>query len=130
MDQKPVNTLGYKIAIGVLLAIIAVMTWMLLNQRKEVITLVKNNDSQEIALQSELDSLIAEHERVKISYGELSNSLAERDSVIKLKAREIKQLLGAKTELAVVKRKLAQLQIITQGYEQQIDSLFTVNRKL
>jgi len=32
--------------------------------------------------------------------------------------------------LAVVKRKLAQLQEITQVYERQIDSLFTVNREL
>ena len=42
---------------------------------------------------------------------------------------EIKHLLGSKAELAVVKRKLAQLQQITQVYEQQIDSLFTVNRE-
>jgi hypothetical protein len=77
-----------------------------------------------------LDSLLAEHERVKVSYGELSNSLSERDSLINVKAQEIKKLLGSKAELAVVKRKLAQLQQITQVYEQQIDSLFTVNRKL
>lgn len=130
MDEKPVNTLGYKIAIGILLAIIAVMGWLLINQKKQVTTLVKNNDSQQLELQSELDSLLAEHERVKVTYGELSNSLSERDSIINIKAQEIKKLLSAKTELAVVKRKLAQLQMITQGYEHQIDSLFTVNRKL
>ena len=39
MDQKPVNTLAYKITIGVLLAIIAVMAWMLINQKKEIVTL-------------------------------------------------------------------------------------------
>jgi len=130
MDERPVNTLGYKIAIGVLLAIIAVMAWMLINQKKEVTVLTRNNDSQQLELQSELDSLLAEHERVKVSYGELSNTLSERDSIIKIKAQEIKQLLGTKSELAVVKKKLAQLQMITQTYEHQIDSLFTVNRKL
>lgn len=130
MDERPVNTLGYKIAIGVLLAIIAVLVWMLISQKKEVTVLTRNNDSQQLELQGELDSLLAEHERVKVSYGELSNSLSERDSIIKIKAQEIKQLLGAKSELAVVKRKLAQLQLITQGYERQVDSLFTVNRKL
>jgi len=130
MDEKPVNTLGYKIAIGVLLAIIAVMAWMLIDQKKDVTTLSKNNDSQQLMLQSELDSLLAEHERVKVSYGELSNSLSERDSIINIKAQEIKNLLGSKAELAVVKRKLAQLQQITEVYEHQIDSLFTVNRKL
>lgn len=130
MDEKPVNTLGYKIAIGVLLAVIAVMAWMLINQTKEVTILTKNSDSQQLMLQSELDSLLAEHERVKVSYGELSNSLSERDSIINIKAQEIKKLLGSKAELAVVKQKLAQLQQITEVYEHQIDSLFTVNRKL
>lgn len=130
MDKKPVNTLAYKVTIGVLLAVIAVLAWMLINQKKEVLTQAKNSDSLQIELQAQLDSLLAEHERVKDSYGELSNALSERDSLINAKALEIKQLLGSKAELAVVKRKLAQLQEITQIYEHQIDSLFTVNREL
>lgn len=130
MDAKPVNTLAYKISIGVLLAIIAVLAWMLVNQKKESITREKESGSVQLELQGQLDSLLAEHERVKVSYGELSNSLTERDSVINVKAMEIKKLLGSKAELSVVKSKLAQLQQITQVYEQQIDSLFTVNRKL
>ncbi|MDO9254262.1 MAG: hypothetical protein Q7U54_02030 [Bacteroidales bacterium] len=130
MDTKPINTLAYKISIGVLLAIIAVMAWMLVNQKKEIIVREKDSDNVQIDLQGQLDSLLAEHERVKVSYGELSNSLSERDSIINVKANEIKKLLGSKAELAVVKRKLAQLQQITQVYETQIDSLFTVNRKL
>jgi|APDOM4702015159_1054818.scaffolds.fasta_scaffold28240_2 hypothetical protein len=130
MDQKPVNTLAYKITIGALIAVIAVLAWLLINQKKEVITVTKNSDMQQTDLQGQLDSLLAEHERVKVTYGELSNSLSERDSIINVKAREIKQLLGSKAELAVVKRKLAQLQEITQIYEHKIDSLFTVNREL
>jgi len=130
MDTKPVNTLAYKISIGVLLAIIAVMAWMLVNQKKEIVIREKDSGTIQMDLQGELDSLLAEHERVKVSYGELSNSLSERDSIINVKAQEIKKLLGSKAELSVVKRKLAQLQQITQVYEQQIDSLFTVNRKL
>jgi len=130
MEPKPANTLGYKISIGVLLAVIAVMAWMLVNQKKEIVIQEKDSDNVKTELKGQLDSLLAEHERVKVSYGELSNSLSERDSIINVKANEIKQLLGSKTELAVVKRKLAQLQQITQVYEHQIDSLFTVNRKL
>lgn len=130
MDKKPANTLAYKISIGILLAIIAVMAWMLMNQKKEIVLQEKDSGNVQMELQSQLDSLLAEHERVKVSYGELSNSLSERDSIINAKAREIKQLLSNKSELAVVKRKLAQLQQITQVYEQQVDSLFTVNRKL
>lgn len=130
MDAKPVNTLAYKISIGILLAIIAVMAWMLINQKQEIVIKEKDSGSMQNELQSQLDSLLAEHERVKVSYGELSISLSARDSIINVKAKEIKKLLGSKAELAVVKRKLAQLQQITQVYEQQIDSLFTVNRKL
>jgi hypothetical protein len=130
MDAKPVNTLAYKISIGILLAIIAVLTWMLINQKKEIVIQEKDSVGMQMELQNQLDSLLAEHERVKVSYGELSNSLSERDSLINVKALEIKKLLGSKAELAVVKHKLAQLQQITQVYEQQIDSLFTVNRKL
>lgn len=130
MDAKPVNTLAYKISIGILLAIIAVLVWMLVNQKKESIIREKDSGSVQLELQGQLDSLLAEHERVKVSYGEISNSLTERDSIINVKAMEIKRLLGSKAELSVVKSKLAQLQQITQVYEQQIDSLFTVNRKL
>jgi len=130
MEPKPANTLAYKVTIGILLAIIAVMAWMLLNQKKEIIIHEKDSEVVTTELKDQLDSLLAEHERVKVSYGELSDSLTERDSIINAKAMEIKQLLGSKAELAVVKRKLAQLQEITQVYKQQIDSLFTVNRAL
>ena len=130
MDPKPVNTLPYKISIGVLLAIIAVLAWMLVNQKKEIVIQEKVTDSVKVELQGQLDSLLAEHERVKVSYGELTNSLSERDSIINVRAMEIKKLLGSKAELAVVKQKLAQLQKITQVYEQKIDSLYTVNKSL
>lgn len=130
MDPKPVNTLGYKITIGLLLAIIAVLAWMLLNQKEEVVTLEKTTVTEQTELQGQLDSLLAEHERVKVSYGELSNTLSQKDSIINVKAMEIKKLLGSKAELAVVKKKLAQLQEITQVYERKIDSLFSVNKTL
>ena len=130
MESKPVNTLAYKISIGILLAVIAVMTWMLINQKSVIVTQEKSSENVKSELRAQLDSLLAEHNRVKVSYGELSNSLKERDSIINAKATEIKKLLGTKSELAIVKRKLAQLQQITHVYEQKIDSLFTVNREL
>lgn len=130
MESKPANTLPYKITIGILLAIIAVMAFMLFNQKKEIIVHEKDSEAVNTELNGQLDSLLAEHERVKVSYGQLSDSLSDRDSIINARALEIKQLLGSKAELAVVKQKLAQLQQITQVYKQQIDSLFTVNRAL
>jgi len=130
MESKPANTLPYKITIGILLAIIAVMAFMLFNQKKEIIVHEKDSEALNTELKGQLDSLLAEHERVKVSYGQLSDSLSDRDSIINARAMEIKQLLGSKAELVVVKQKLAQLQQITQVYKQQIDSLFTVNRAL
>jgi hypothetical protein len=129
MEEKPRNT-GLKITIGILIAAIALMAWLLYNQKQAVITQEKNSDSLQIELQSQLDSLLSEHERVKMAYGDLTTSLSERDSIIKTKALEIRRLLGTKAELAEVKQKLAQLEEITRIYEHQIDSLFLVNRKL
>ena len=92
------------------------MAFMLLNQKKEIIIHEKDTAAVTTELKDQLDSLLAEHERVKVAYGELSNSLTDRDSIINARAMEIKQLLGSKAELAVVKQKLAQLQQITQVY--------------
>jgi hypothetical protein len=131
MDETPKNnTLGYKIAIGVLLGIIVVLAYLLINQKKEVITITQTASVEHENMQLQLDSLLAEHERVKASYGTLSDSLTEKDSIINATAKEIKKLLGVKSELSVVKKKLLLLQAITQGYEHQIDSLYTVNRQL
>jgi hypothetical protein len=130
MENQPSNTLGYKVAIGILLLVIAIMAWMLINNRTTVVTLVKEKDMQRIELQSELDSLLTEHERVKSSYGKLSDSLSQKDSLIMANAAEIKQLLGTQYEYYKVKKKLELLRKISQGYVHQIDSLFTVNAEL
>jgi hypothetical protein len=130
MENQPVNTIGYKVTIGILLAIIAVMVWMLLNNRTTVVTLVKEKDLQRTELQSELDSLLNEHARVKSSYGKLSDSLSQKDSLIMANAAEIKKLLGTQYEYYKVKKKLELLRKISQGYVHQIDSLFTVNAAL
>lgn len=130
MDERPVNTLGYKITIGILVAIIAVLAYLLMNQKKDVVTTTETANAEKQVLQQQLDSLLMEHEKVKTAYGALSDSLLEKDSVISARATEIKKLLGVNSELSVVKRKLLQLQAITQGYERQIDSLYSVNRQL
>jgi hypothetical protein len=130
MDEKPTNTLVYKVTIGILIAVIAILAYLLMNQKKEVVLLTKETDTQKVELQTELDSLLAEHDRVKAAYGNLSDSLTEKDSIIREKANEIKKLLGVRSELSTVKKKLLQLQQITQGYERHIDSLYLVNREL
>jgi hypothetical protein len=130
MSETPSNNLGYKVTIGVMGAIILVLAFLLFNQRKQANTVTQASNEQKFELQSELDSLVAEHQRVKESYGNLSDSLTDKDSIINAKTIEIKKLLGTKYELAQVKQKLEQLRHVTRGYEKQIDSLYTVNREL
>lgn len=130
MDPKPVNTTPYKIIIGILIIALAVMAWMLVNQKKEIVTIREQTGIQQNELQSELDSLLAEHERVKIAYDTLTKAMKDKDSIINARAGEIKKLISSKTELAVVRQKLEQLRLITQNYERQIDSLYVVNRQL
>jgi len=130
MENQPVSTVGYKVTIGILLAVIVVLAWMLMSNRTTVVTLVKEKDLQRTELQSELDSLLSEHARVKSSYGKLSDSLTQKDSIIMANAAEIKKLLGTQYEYYKVKKKLELLRKISQGYVHQIDSLFTVNAAL
>lgn len=130
MSETTSGTRGYKITIGVMGAIIIVLAALLIGQRSKINAVTQAGDEQKIALQTELDTLVAAHERVKASYGSLSESLTEKDSIINAKTLEIKKLLGTKYELTQVKRKLEQLRLVTRGYERQIDSLYTVNREL
>jgi hypothetical protein len=65
-----------------------------------------------------------------MEYGQLSDSLMVKDSVIQANAMEIKRLLDTEWEYYKVKKKLGQLQLIAQGYVRQMDSLYRVNTEL
>ena len=80
--------------------------------------------------QAEVDSLMKVHNELKESYGELSQELAEKDSIIQADAVEIKNLLDSQWDYNRIKKKLASLQTISQKYVRQMDSLYTVNREL
>ncbi len=80
--------------------------------------------------QAEVDSLMKVHNELKENYGELSLELAEKDSIIQADAVEIKKLLDSQWDYYRVKKKLAELQEISQRYVRQMDSLYTVNREL
>jgi hypothetical protein len=67
---------------------------------------------------------------LKESYGELSQELAEKDSIIQADAVEIKKLLDSQWDYYRIKKKLASLQEISQKYVRQMDSLYTVNQEL
>jgi len=102
----------------------------LLDTRSDIETITTESLNIKQSLQSELDSVVAEHELIKTEYGELADSLTVRDSVILANAKEIQRLLDTEWEYYKVKKKLALLRKITQGYVHQVDSLFTVNQEL
>lgn len=81
-------------------------------------------------LEGELETLMVEHDRIKTEYGELSDSLSIKDSLIVANAKEIKDLLNYKWEFYKVKKKLDKLRVVARTYVSQMDSLYTVNTEL
>jgi hypothetical protein len=119
------------IAIIVILAILLIGALIVLFQtRSNLKGMVAEKEQQRVELRQELDSLLGEHNKVKSEFGQLSDSLLVKDSVIQANAVEIKKLLDTEWEYYKVKKKLAQLQVIAQTYVREIDSLYTVNASL
>ncbi|MCK9450806.1 MAG: hypothetical protein M0Q90_03885 [Bacteroidales bacterium] len=111
------------------LIIIGLSIW-LISTKSNLRVLQEEKEQQKIGLQHELDSLILSHNETKRAYGDLADSLTAKDSLIQANAIEIKQLLNTKWEYYKIKKKLERLQVISQGYVRQMDSLYTVNREL
>jgi len=133
MVQKPANTTGYKITIGIMAVIIAILLWMLLftNEKVKVVTTEKDNVEQErTQLEGELDSLMFEYEQAQNDYGELTDSMSTKDSIIQANATEIKHLLAKTHDYRKIKRQLRILRGIQQSYVDQLDSLYTANHDL
>lgn len=109
---------------------VAYLLWKLQDVRIVEKTKFIQTSNEKAELQRQLDSLVAEHNKIKSQYGELSGQLREKDSLIQANAKEIQGLLSNTYELSKVKKKLDQLRNITQGYVSQIDSLYRVNSAL
>jgi hypothetical protein len=127
------NDKTYKIIIAVMALIIIVLCWQLIVTKTKVNTFTvekENAMNKNVRLQSELDSLLKEHENIKKEYSNLSGQLSSKDSLILAKADEIQKLIASQADYYRIKKKLEYLRGITQGYVAQIDSLFTVNKVL
>lgn len=118
------------ILIVILVAALALLAWLYLSTRSRLGGLLEEKEMQRVEQQRELDSLIAEHNNIKLEYGSFSDSLAAKDSIIQANAIEIRKLLDTQYEFYKVKKKLDRLRTISQGYIKQIDSLYTVNQEL
>ncbi len=113
------------LAIGLIVALVSRSS---LKSDKEALEAEK--EMQRLDFQAEVDSLMKVHNALKESYGELSQELAEKDSIIQADAIEIKKLLDSQWDYNRIKKKVTQLQEISQRYVRQMDSLYTVNREL
>lgn len=118
------------ILIVILIAALALLAWLYLSTRSRLGSLLEEKEMQRTEQQRELDSLITEHNKIKIEYAAFSDSLSAKDSIIQANALEIRKLLDTQYEFYKVKKKLDRLRVISQGYLKQIDSLYTVNREL
>ena len=120
----------YKIIIGVLAVVLLILFIWFITQRTQLTKLVNEKEKEKTELQKELDSVIQEHNKTKAAYGQLADSLKVKDSLIQANAIEIRKLLDSQWEFNKIRKKLARLQTIAQGYVRQMDSLYTVNRDL
>ena len=130
MEERNTAARKYKIYLSVLALLLLVLLFWLFIQRSQLMKLIKEKEAEKVELQQNLDSLMTEHNNIKVSYGALSDSLKAKDSLIQKNALEIKRLLDTEWEYNKIRKKLEMLQKVAQGYVTQMDSLYTVNREL
>ena len=130
MEEQSSPNRKYTIYLSILAILLLVLLFWLFIQRSQMMKLIKEKETEKIELQHNLDSLMTEHNNIKISYGALSDSLKAKDSLIQVNALEIKKLLASQWDYNTIHKKLERLQKVAQGYVHQMDSLYTVNREL
>jgi len=130
MEEKTSDSRKWKIFVSILALIILALLFWLFIQRSQLLKLVEAREVEKVELQKELDSLMTEHNTIKEIYGTLSDSLSAKDSIIQANAVEIRKLLDTQYEYYKIRKKMAMLQKVAQGYVHQMDSLYTVNREL
>ncbi len=128
--QKKSRPIVYIILLVVLAILLAIAAWFYFDKSKEVSKLQAEKEQIRTDLQLELDELMVQHNQIKRDYGNLSDTLATRDSVIQANAEEIENLLNYKWEYYLIKKKLDRLRVTVQKYVRQMDSLYTVNQEL
>ncbi len=130
VTEKSSNTTWYKLIIIVEAVVIAVLLWLLFTSKQLVTEAVEQKEDLRVELKTELDSLLKEHDLIKLEYGDLTMQMTTKDSLIFAQSEEIKKLIAKNADYGKVKKKLDYLRSITQSYVDQIDSLFTVNAQL
>lgn len=123
----------YKIATYSLSVACLILIGIIVFSSLKVQTIVVEKDKAQLLsteLQSELDSLVINHERIKQEYGAVASKLTEKDSIIQANAEEIRKLIARQADYNKIKRKLELLRNISQEYVLRIDSISRVNQEL
>jgi len=92
--------------------------------------LVQEKEQVELSLTHELEDLMAEHNLIKEQYGNLVDSLSEKDSIIMANAEEIQKLIAQQADYNRIKKQLKRLQNIAQEYVTELDRLYAENTQL
>jgi hypothetical protein len=117
------------LAVLFLLGIVGLIFWII-PMRKEYEEMIAEKEIQKQEIKQNLDDMISRRDSIKVLYGELSDSLLVKDSIIEQNAKEIRKLLNYKWEYRKVNKKLAKLRVITQDYVSRMDSLYNANEEL
>lgn len=132
-ENKKKKNSALKILVWVELGIIIILAWLLFTTKSSIDTVVIEKEKTEqlnAELKADYDSIMAEYNAIKEEYGYLTDQLAEQDSIILAQADEIQKLINSQADYRRIKKKLDYLRQITQGYVNQIDSLYRVNQQL
>ncbi len=91
---------------------------------------IANQDKAQ--LQTELDAIKVEREKLQTENSQYKDQLSQADSTVKLKEAQIQHLIsiGGPAQLAKAKTEIAKLKEMNQLYVLQVDSLNKVNTKL
>ncbi len=113
--------------ISIILAILLILSLVRTRSTK---TEWQESVSQQVSLQSELDSILFAYDQIKNEYGELNAQLSEKDSAIMAQAEEIQKLIQSQSDYRRVKKKLELLQNQGKEYVRLLDSLYAANETL
>ncbi len=129
-NNKKKPAVGMLVLIVILAVVIIGLAFWAIGSLDEVHKEKVEKEAQRTEFKAQLDSLMAAHNKIKAEYGQLSDSLSLKDSVIQARAVEIKKLMNTRWAYYRIKKELGSLQKIAQGYVRQMDSLYTENHAL
>src|SRR5512135_374922 len=98
MEEQNTTSRKLRLYVAVFFLIILALLFWLFIQRSQLMKLVREKEIEKVELQYELDSLMTEHNNIKLAYGSLSDSLSSKDSIIQADAIEIRKLLDTQWE--------------------------------